>query len=81
MNYDELKERLEYFKKEETIIVGDSLSSDIAGGKNAGILTIWFNPSKEKSSEKISADYEICNISDIFSVLNNIWPEAILIFM
>lgn len=64
--------KIEHFKKEETIIVGDSLSSDIAGGKNAGILTIWFNPSKEKSSEKISADYEISNISDIFSVLKNI---------
>ena len=26
-----------------TIIVGDSLSSDIAGGHNAGIATCWFN--------------------------------------
>ena len=31
-------------KPEETVIVGDSLSSDILGGKNAGIATIWFAP-------------------------------------
>ncbi len=31
------------FKKSETVIIGDSLSSDISGGKNAGIKTIWFN--------------------------------------
>lgn len=32
------------FRKENTIIVGDSLSSDILGGINAGIQTVWFNP-------------------------------------
>ena len=32
------------FAPEETVIVGDSLSSDIQGGKNAGIRTIWFHP-------------------------------------
>lgn len=32
------------FKKSETVIIGDSLSSDIQGGKNAGIYTLWFNP-------------------------------------
>ncbi len=32
------------FCREETVIVGDSLSSDIQGGKNAGIRTIWLRP-------------------------------------
>lgn len=32
------------FSREETVIVGDSLSSDIQGGNGAGIKTIWFNP-------------------------------------
>ena len=31
-------------KKQETVIVGDSLTSDILGGKNAGIRTIWYHP-------------------------------------
>ena len=30
--------------RSSVVMVGDSLSSDIAGGINAGIDTIWFNP-------------------------------------
>ena len=32
------------FDKEKAIMVGDSLSSDIKGGINAGIKTVWVNP-------------------------------------
>ena len=30
------------FSLSETVIIGDSLSSDIKGGINAGITTVWF---------------------------------------
>ena len=32
------------FNKENTVMVGDSLTSDIRGGIGAGIKTVWFNP-------------------------------------
>lgn len=32
------------FCRAEAVIVGDSLTSDIAGGVCAGIRTVWFNP-------------------------------------
>lgn len=31
------------FCREETVMVGDSLTSDIQGGKNAGLATVWFS--------------------------------------
>ncbi|MCW8985550.1 MAG: HAD-IA family hydrolase, partial [Thermoanaerobaculales bacterium] len=31
-------------KKSEVLMIGDSLSSDIAGGVNFGMDTCWFNP-------------------------------------
>ena len=31
-------------RRSECILVGDSLSSDIQGGINAGIATVWYNP-------------------------------------
>lgn len=37
------------FKTEEAVMVGDSLSSDILGGINAGIKTVWFNQELIKS--------------------------------
>ena len=40
------------------MIVGDSLSSDIKGGINAGIKTVWVNP-EHKSCGDIHPDYEI----------------------
>lgn len=55
------------FKKDETIIVGDSISADIIGGINAGIKTVWFNPSKEKSD--IKADFEITALSELEDLL------------
>ena len=52
------------FEREGAIIVGDSLTSDILGGKNAGIKTCHFNP-KSKSNGKIVPDYEIKKLSEL----------------
>ena len=46
------------FDKEKAMIVGDSLSSDIKGGINAGIKTVWVNPDHKDCGE-IKPDYEI----------------------
>ena len=40
------------------MIVGDSLTSDILGGKNAGITTVWVNP-EHLPWGNIQPDYEI----------------------
>ena len=58
------------FKKEETIIVGDSLSSDIQGGINAGILTCHFNP-KNQPYNNIKPDYTINNLSKLPELLDS----------
>lgn len=53
---------------EETVIIGDSISSDILGGINAGISTIWFNPYHEENSSTIKPDIEIdrlCRVAEI----------------
>ena len=46
------------FSKEKTLIVGDSLTSDIRGGISFGIDTCWYNPkglsTPEEMSEKIT---------------------------
>lgn len=69
--FDRCTEKIDGFKAEETIIVGDSLSSDIAGGINAGFLTCHFNP-KDKPYGKIKPDYKIKNLSELIPLLDNI---------
>lgn len=57
------------FRKEETMIVGDSLSSDIKGGKNAGITTVWFNPHKYANTSELIPDYEINSLWELVTLL------------
>ena len=51
--------QIEGFDKEKAMIVGDSLSSDIQGGINAGIKTCWVNPTHAAAKAGIRPDYEI----------------------
>ena len=62
-------EKIENFKKEETVIIGDSLSSDILGGINAGILTCWYNPSNKSAPETPKADYVINDLHELLQLL------------
>ena len=52
----------------ECLMIGDSLSSDIAGAKNAGMDACWYNP-KGKSYGEIAPDYIIAKISELKSLL------------
>lgn len=55
--------------KSEILIVGDSLTSDMMGGNNAGIKTCWFNPKHLECNKPVSIDYEIHCLSDIKNIL------------
>ncbi len=57
---------LEKFSKDQIVIIGDSLTSDIQGGINFGITTIWYNPEHKKSS---LPDYEVDDLLNIFKIL------------
>ena len=65
-------EHMENFTKDRAIIIGDSLSSDILGGINAGIRTVWFNPKGEPKNPEIPADYEITHLDQVKTLLEKI---------
>lgn len=44
---------------ENTVMIGDSLRSDIQGAINAGITSVWFNPLKLDNQTNIKPDYEV----------------------
>lgn len=60
------------FSLSETVIIGDSLSSDIKGGINAGITTVWFNPKGIENDSDIKPDYTIKELSEVPGVLSQI---------
>lgn len=53
--------------KANVAIVGDSLTSDIQGGINASITTIWYNPSKKSNHTAIKPDYEITDLNELIN--------------
>ena len=61
--------RIPNFDPSKALIVGDSLTSDIQGGKNAGIKTCWFNPGQKKRRADIVPDYEVRSLKELQSFL------------
>lgn len=57
--------RIKNFDPACAVIVGDSLSSDILGGINAGVRTVWFHPREGAPSLNIKADYELKKLKDL----------------
>ena len=57
------------FDPQKAIMVGDSLTSDIQGGINAGLRTCWFNPSGKANATAIVPDHEIASLSQLEALL------------
>ena len=53
----------------QAIMIGDSLTADIEGGKNYGLKTIWFNPKDKPENPNIKPDYIVKSLSEIKNIL------------
>lgn len=60
------------FDPEKAMIVGDSLTSDIRGGINAGIRTCWVNRHRTPRDPDIPAEFEIESLSQLEALLERI---------
>ena len=61
--------RLNFYDKTKMVMIGDSLSADILGGKNFGIKTIWFNFEKQTPPYKVEPDFTVNFLSEIKNIL------------
>ena len=55
--------------REHVLVVGDSLTSDIQGGVNAGLDTCWFNPGHAENPGKVSPTYEIASLEELYPLV------------
>ena len=69
--FDRCFERIPGFAPEKALMVGDSLTSDIRGGINAGVKTVWVNPA-HKNCGDIRPDYEIEGLSQMEGLLEEL---------
>lgn len=64
--------RIPDFDRERALMVGDSLTSDIRGGINAGIRTCWLNYNGRPGREDIVPDYEIRSLAELPALLEKL---------
>ena len=62
-------ETVGHFAPDEVMIVGDSLTSDIQGGNNAGIICCWFNPQGKPAPEHLRIDHTISHLNQILDII------------
>ena len=67
--FDYCFERMNNHDLDKMMIIGDSLSSDIKGGNNAGITTCWYNPASLINNTDASVDIEIKQLRELFNLL------------
>ena len=70
--FDLCFEAIPDFRADRCMILGDSLTSDIRGGINAGILTCWYNPQRRENDGPIRPDYEIADLDAFFPLLQRV---------
>lgn len=68
--YETVFEKVGSHNLEEYIMIGDSLTSDMQGGINAGITTCWFNANKKENDKKLNIDYEINDLKEVIDILS-----------
>ncbi len=63
--FDHAFELMGYPQKSKVMMIGDNLGSDVQGGINYGIDTIWFNPNSHKV--KHQATYEVRDLLEFIN--------------
>ena len=67
--FDYCFEHMNGITKEQTIMIGDSLTADIIGAKNYRIKSIWYNHLKKPNKTDIVPDYEVASLLDIKNII------------
>lgn len=56
--------------KHSSLMVGDSLTSDIKGANAAGLPVAWFNPKGLSAEAELTIDYDISALEDLYPIID-----------
>lgn len=70
--FERATEQIPGYDPQKALMVGDSLTSDILGGINAGMKTCWVNSRHQPRDPEIPADYEIEALSQLEELLERL---------
>ena len=67
--FDYVFSHIDGITRDNCLLVGDSLSSDIRGANNAGIPCCWYNPKKAARPGDLRIDYEIRDLRQLYDLV------------
>lgn len=67
--FDVAFEQMGYPGREEVLMVGDSLTSDMRGGVDYGLDTCWFNPGRRARDPALEIRYEIQDLRQLLDLV------------
>lgn len=68
--FDYVLQHIGTYTKDEILIVGDSLTSDMLGGIHAGIQCCWYNPEHKDNTSGLAINYTIENLNQLQELLS-----------
>ena len=72
--FEYVAEHIPHFDAKDALLIGDSLSSDIKGGMNAGIDTCWFDRENRECPETVRPTYKITELGQIYRITQEETP-------
>lgn len=69
--FERIMEQFPEISKNEILMVGDSLSSDMTGACNADIVSCWFNPDHLPLNRPLKIDYEIDDLRKVLEIVES----------
>ena len=67
--FEKVAEAIPNFDPREALVIGDSLSSDILGGINAGMDTCWYNPKGKPAPVGMEITHTVRHLKEIRSII------------
>ncbi len=67
--FDITFEQLGNPQKRTAVIIGDSLSSDIRGGRDYGIATCWYNPNRRIAEAQDTLTHQITTLDEVYALV------------
>lgn len=68
--YDRVFETIGEEKRKKSLMIGDTLSSDILGGNYSNLATCWYNPGKRENDVGAKVDYEISDLAELYPIVS-----------
>ena len=67
--YEKIAEQIPDFDLSQALMIGDSLTADIAGANNAGMDSLWYNPKKLINNSSTQPTYTVSSYEEIKKLL------------